>query len=89
MLDKPETWVAVGFLLFIGLVLYLKVPKLITNALDDRAEKISNELKEAKILREEAHSLFNHYKKKQKDAEKISTNLITNAEKIAKDYIKE
>jgi F-type H+-transporting ATPase subunit b len=37
MLDKPETWVAVGFLLFIGLVLYLKVPKLITNALDDRA----------------------------------------------------
>jgi len=89
MLDKPETWVAVGFLLFIGLVLYLKVPKLITNALDDRAEKISNELKEAKILREEAHSLFNDYKKKQKEAEKISTNLIANAEKIAKDYIKE
>jgi len=89
MLDKPETWVAVGFLLFICLVLYLKVPKLITSALDDRAEKISNELKEAKLLREEAHTLLNDFQKKQKEAEKVSENLISNAEKIAKDYIKE
>jgi len=89
MLDKPETWVAVGFVLFICLMIYLKVPKLITKTLDERAEKIDNELKEAKLLREEAHSLLNDYQKKQKEAEIVSENLIANAKKIAKDYIKE
>ena len=56
MLEKDATWVAIGFVLFIFMLIYFKVPGQITKILDNRAEKIKNELDEAKKLREEAQS---------------------------------
>ena len=43
----------VGLLLFFALIVYLKVPGMMAKALDERAEKISNELAEAKQKTEE------------------------------------
>ena len=42
-----ETWELVAFILFVGLMVYLKVPAKVTAMLDERATKIANELAEA------------------------------------------
>lgn len=79
-MSDPTLWVAVSFLGFIGLLLYFKVPSLAAKALDDRAEAISNELDEARRLREEAQALYAEYERRQRDAEKEAESIVTQAE---------
>jgi len=57
MFHEPEFWVAISFFLFLGLLVYLKVPSLVTKALDARAEAIRKEIEEAARLREEAKKI--------------------------------
>ncbi len=76
----PTFWVAVSFFLFLGLVVYFKVPKLVAKALDERAETIRAELDEATRLREEAQALYAEYERRQRDAEKEAQSIITQAE---------
>lgn len=80
MLSTPEFWVAVSFVLFIALVVYLKAPQMIAKALDDRADAIRNELEEARILHEEARAVLAEYQRKRRDAEQEAGNIITQAE---------
>ena len=89
MLEKDATWVAIGFILFILLLVYFKVPGQITKILDNRADKIRTELDEAKKLREEAQSMLADFQKKNKEAEKNAKVLIDEAKKLAKNYEKE
>jgi F-type H+-transporting ATPase subunit b len=57
-------WVLLGLLVFIGILVYMKVPGMLTSALDKRAAKIRSDLEEARRLREEAEALLAEYKKK-------------------------
>ena len=57
----------VGLLIFLGIVVYLKVPGMMAKSLDDRADQIRNELAEAKRLREEAQHLLAEYQRKRKE----------------------
>jgi F-type H+-transporting ATPase subunit b len=54
----PEFWVAIGFLLFVALLLYLKVQKSAGAALDARGARIKHDLDEAARLRAEAEALL-------------------------------
>ena len=38
-------WVAISFFIFIGVLIYLKVPQKINNLLSDKIDGIKNELK--------------------------------------------
>ncbi|MEN0000281.1 MAG: F0F1 ATP synthase subunit B [Pseudomonadota bacterium] len=82
MLDATA-WTFIGLLLFLGLIAYLKVPGMITKALDDRADKIRNELEEARQLREEAQQMLAEYQRKRQDAEKEAEEIVTAARKEA------
>ncbi|HXV25316.1 MAG TPA: F0F1 ATP synthase subunit B [Alphaproteobacteria bacterium] len=73
----------VGLILFFALIVYLKVPGMIAKALDARADKISNELAEAKRLREEAQSLVAEYQRKRKDAEAEAASIVAAAQREA------
>ncbi|PDT85552.1 F0F1 ATP synthase subunit B [Sinorhizobium sp. BJ1] len=73
----------VGLILFFALIAYLKVPGKIAEALDARADKIGNELAEAKRLREEAQSLVAEYQRKRKDAEAEAANIVAAAQREA------
>ena len=73
----------VGFLLFLALIAYLKVPGMMAKGLDARAEKIQNELAEAKRLREEAQHLLAEYQRKRKDAEAEAAGIVASAEREA------
>jgi F-type H+-transporting ATPase subunit b len=55
---EPEFWVAVGFVLFVALLLYLKVHKSAGAALDARGAKIKADLDDAARLRREAEALL-------------------------------
>ena len=52
MFGQAETWVAVAFVLFVALLIYLKVPAKVAAMLDERSARIAKELAEAKRLRE-------------------------------------
>jgi F-type H+-transporting ATPase subunit b len=79
MLSDPTFWVLVAFVLFLGLLWYLKVPGAVTKLLDDRAEKIGSDLDKAAKLREDAQALFADYQKKQRDALKEAEAIVAAA----------
>ena len=76
-------WVGAAFVLFIGILVYLKVPGMLTGALDERAKKISNDLDQARELREEAQVLLATYQRKQRDALKEAEEIIAHAKEEA------
>jgi F-type H+-transporting ATPase subunit b len=86
MFHEAETWVAVAFVLFVGLGIYLKVPAMLAKMLDERADRIGKELAEAKKLREEAQALLAEYQKKRAEAEKDAANIVAQAKLEAESY---
>jgi F-type H+-transporting ATPase subunit b len=74
-----EFWVLVTFIIFMGIVVYLRVPALITKALDKRADEIRGELDDARRLREEAQQLLADYQRKAREAEEEAKEIIEHA----------
>ncbi len=75
--------VLLAFLLFVGVLIYLKVPGLIGGVLDKRAEGIRSELDEARALREEAQTLLASYERKQKEVQEQADRIIAAAREDA------
>lgn len=84
MLHSAEFWVYLSFFVFLGVLIYLKVPGMIAGALDKRADAIREELDEARRLREEAQSVLAEYERKQRDAEDEAAEIVALAKKEAK-----
>jgi F-type H+-transporting ATPase subunit b len=76
---EAEVWVAVAFVILIGLMLYLGVHKTVLNALDTRQARIKTELDEAKRLRDEAQSLLEAYQQKRREAETEAEAILAGA----------
>jgi len=74
-------WAMIALFIFFGIVVYLKVPAMVTKALDDRAGKIRNDLDEAQKLREEAQQLLAEFQKKRKEAEKEAADMVAAAKR--------
>nr|WP_170611989.1 F0F1 ATP synthase subunit B [uncultured Ruegeria sp.] len=68
-LGNTDFVVLLGFIVFIAVLFYFKVPGLIGGALDKRAEGIKSELDEARALHEEARSLLASYERKQREVQ--------------------
>ena len=77
-------FVGLAFVIFIGILIYYKVPGMLTKGLDDRAERIRKDLDEARELKEEAQSLLATYERKQRDAMQEAEAMIAHAEVEAK-----
>ncbi len=89
--DKPffslantDFIVTISFLIFVGVLVYFKVPGLITGLLDKRAEGITAELEEAKGLREEAQSLLASFERKSAEVKDQAARIVAAAEEDAK-----
>ena len=79
LLRDPETWVAIAFVIFLGVLAYLGVHKMIMKSLDDRAERIKAELDEARRLKDEAAELLAEYQRKRQAAEAEAQDIIEGA----------
>jgi F-type H+-transporting ATPase subunit b len=78
MIDA-EHWVAIAFVLFLGVLAYMGVHRKLSGALDDRRARINAELEEARRLKEEAQALLVEYQRKQQDAEQEAEAIIASA----------
>jgi F-type H+-transporting ATPase subunit b len=79
LIYEPETWVAIAFLIFVGVLVKLGVPNLLFKALDDRSARIKAELDEALKLRKEAEGVLAEYRRRQGEAERTAESIILNA----------
>lgn len=82
-LGNSDFVVLLGFLAFIGLLVYLKVPGKLTGALDARAAQIKSELDEARALREEAKSILATYERRQKEVQEQAERIVSSAKEEA------
>jgi F-type H+-transporting ATPase subunit b len=77
--NDPLFWVALSFFVFVAVVLYYRVPAIVTKSLDERADAIRRELDEARKLREEAQALLSDYQRKARQAENEAKSIIEQA----------
>jgi F-type H+-transporting ATPase subunit b len=83
MYFDETAWVAIAFVIFIGLV-WRKASKAITGILDSRSLLIENELKEAKSLKEEALEELRKSLQSQKNISNEAEQIIKDAQDAAK-----
>lgn len=57
-LDNTDFVVLISFLIFVGVLVYFKVPAIIASFLDKRAEDIQNEIEKASEILEEAKEIL-------------------------------
>tara|TARA_X000001036_G_C20046343_1_gene549016 strand:+ start:46 stop:543 length:498 start_codon:yes stop_codon:yes gene_type:complete len=57
-------WVAVSFFIFLGVLVYFKIPQKIKIALDENILNIKNQINEAEKLKEEAKNILSEHEKK-------------------------
>lgn len=82
-LTNTDFVVFLGLVVFIGILIYFKVPGLIMGMLDKRAEGIQSELEEARALREEAQSLLASYERKQREVQEQADRIVAAAKEEA------
>jgi len=78
-LQNTDFVVLIGFILFIAVLLYFKVPTLLGGMLDKRAAGIKSELDEARALREEAQTMLASYERKQKEVQEQADRIVAHA----------
>ena len=76
-LQNTNFVVLIGFLCFVGLLVYLKVPGKITGMLDARAAQIKADLDEARALREEAKSILATYERRHKEVQEQAERIVS------------
>ena len=81
--EDTAIWVSLGFLAVMGLLAYLGVHKTVGKALDERSQKIADELDAARRMREEAQELLAQYQRRQREAEDEAQSIIDQAKKDA------
>ena len=57
-------WVMISFFIFIGLLVYFKIPQKIKTTLDENINNIKNEIDEADKLKEDAKNILTEHEKK-------------------------
>ena len=79
MFTQPETWVAIAFIILMGVFAWLGIHRTVLTALDHRAQRIKAELDDAKRLKDEAAKLLADYQARRASAEREAQEIVTNA----------
>ena len=87
MIIDSTFWVAISFLIFIGLIVYLKVPQKIDKSLNESIKKIEDDLNNAEKLKDEAKNLLSEYEGKVSKSKDEIKNLIDKAKSEAEKNI--
>ncbi len=82
-LKNTDFVVLIAFLIFVGILLYFKVPSKVGEMLDARSASIKADLDEARALREEAQSLLASYERKQKEVQEQADRIVAGAKEEA------
>ena len=81
MVIDSTFWVAISFLIFLGGLVYLKVPHKINDVLNKLVNDIKNEIDESEKLRLESKTLLDNAQAKLNTAQTVSNNILEQAKK--------
>ena len=81
MVINSTFWVAISFFIFLGVLVYLKVPHKINEVLNKLIKDIENEISESEKLRIEAKNLLDKSQGKLETAQNVSNNILEQARK--------
>jgi len=82
-------WVAISFFIFIGVLIYLKIPQKINDSLINQINEIKKELNEAEKLKVEAKNLLSDYESKIDKSKKETLEIVKLAKKDSETAILE
>ena len=88
-LNNTDIVVAIAFVIFVVILLYVGVPGIVGRMLDARAEKIKGEIEEARALREEALALKSSFERKQKEVQAQADRIVATAREEAETAAKQ
>lgn len=66
-LNNTNIVVGIGFVIFVGVLVYFGIPKILSAKLDERSVRIRADLDEARALRDEAQALLASYERRQRE----------------------
>ena len=87
MVFDSAFWVAVSFVIFIGVLIYFKIPQKIIEVLDKMILDIKNEIDESEKLRTESKILLNNAQKKLDNAKNETKEILDQAKKDSENLI--
>ena len=87
MVFDSAFWVAVSFVIFIGVLIYFKIPQKIIEVLDKMIVDIKNEIDESEKLRTESKMLLNNAQKKLDNAKNETKEILDQAKKDSENLI--
>jgi F-type H+-transporting ATPase subunit b len=79
MIEDPETWVAIAFVILMGVFGYLGIHRTVLKALDNRSARIKAELDDARRLKDEAAKVLAEYKARRASAEREAEEIVASA----------
>ena len=80
-------WVAISFVLFIGLLIYFKIPQKVNEMLNQLIVNIKNEIDESEKLRNEAKNLLDKSQKKLDNANSEALKITDQAKKDSENLV--
>ena len=78
MIIDATFWVAISFFIFIGVLIYFKIPEKISDTLSENINKIRVEVDDAEKLKDESKNILSEYEKKISNA-KTEVKIMLNA----------
>jgi F-type H+-transporting ATPase subunit b len=89
MIIDATFWVAVSFFIFLGVLIYFKIPQKIVSILNDNINTIKTEVDNAESLKEESKNILSEYEKKISNAKaEIKQMLDTATNDVDKNVLK-
>ena len=76
MIIDATFWVAVSFFIFIGLLIYFKIPNRVETALNEKILILKNQIKDAKKLKDEAKNILSENEKRLSNSKNEIKSLI-------------
>ena len=83
MILDATFWVTISFFIFLGILIYFKIPQKIKNLLDQNILAIRNQVNEAEKLKEDAKNILIEHEKKISNSKKEVQNMIDKANEEA------
>ena len=79
MIIDATFWVAISFFIFLGVLIYFKIPQKVITALNESIDSIKNEVDDAESLKEESENILSEYEKKISNSKNEIKQMINSA----------
>ena len=79
MIIDATFWVSVSFFIFLGVLIYFKIPQKVTTILNNSINAIKTEVDNAELLKEESKNILSEYEKKISNAKAEVKHMVDTA----------